>query len=248
MFDRFRTLLGVWRSMRIYYGDPKRAEAMDRLYAHFVKADDLVFDVGAHVGDRIASFRRLGAKVMAVEPQPALVKVLLRIYGHSYDIKVEQAAIGRSEGEVELRVNVRTPTISTASSDFIQAASGAQGWSRERWTKSLPVPMTTLDALIAKHGKPSFIKIDVEGFEAEALAGLSQPVPVLSFEFTTIQRDVAQAALSRCIALGYTRFNVALGESQTFVHDEWCDAQAIAAWLSELPQEANSGDIYAAMA
>jgi FkbM family methyltransferase len=248
MFDRFRTLLGVWRSMRIYYGDPTRAEAMDRLYAHFIKADDLVFDIGAHVGDRIASFRRLGAKVVAVEPQPALIKVLLRIYGHSYDIKVEQVAIGAGEGETELRINVRNPTISTASSDFIHAASGAQGWSGERWTKTLRVPMTTLDALIAKHGKPSFIKIDVEGFEAEALAGLSQPVPVLSFEFTTIQRDVAQAALSRCIALGYTRFNVALGENQTLVHEEWCDAQAIAAWLAELPHEANSGDIYAAMA
>lgn len=248
MFERLRTLLGVWRSMRIYYGDPTRAEAMDRLYEKFIKADDLVFDVGAHVGDRIASFRRLGARVVAVEPQPALMKVLLRIYGRSYEIKVEQVAVGRSEGEAELRINVRNPTISTASNDFIRAASSAKGWSDERWTKTLRVPLTTLDALIAKHGQPSFIKIDVEGFEAEALAGLSEPVAALSFEFTTIQREVAQAALSRCVTLGYARFNAVLGETQTFVHDEWQDARSIAAWLAELPHEANSGDIYAAMA
>ena len=48
--------------------------AMDRLYGQFVRPGDLVFDIGAHVGDRVASFRRLGARVVAVEPQPALAR------------------------------------------------------------------------------------------------------------------------------------------------------------------------------
>jgi hypothetical protein len=71
MFDSVRAARGVIRSLRIYYGDPRRRGALDRHYAGFVGAGDLVFDIGGHVGDRVASFRRLGARVVAVEPQPA---------------------------------------------------------------------------------------------------------------------------------------------------------------------------------
>ena len=137
------------------------------------------------------------------------------------------------------------PTVSTASRDFLKASEGAPGWEGQRWDKSIKVPVTTLDALIARHGMPAFMKIDVEGFEAEALAGLTRPVPALSFEFTTIQRDVAHACLLRCHALGYVRYNAALGESQTLVHDEWQSAEAIGRWLDGLAVEANSGDVYA---
>jgi hypothetical protein len=60
-----------------------------------------------------------------------------------------------------------------------------------------------------------------------------------------IQRDVARACIERCTALGYTRFNAALGESQQFVHADWLNAAALTGWLDVLPQDANSGDVYA---
>ena len=237
-----RTALGVVRSLRIYYGHPVRAKAMDRLYAQFVSPDDLVFDVGAHVGDRIASFRRLGARVVAVEPQPALQRTLRLLYGRDPRVALVPAAVGRAAGTAEMKINPGNPTISTLSEEFIAASRGAAGWEGESWPRSLRVPVTTLDTLIAEHGRPAFIKLDVEGFEAEALAALSQAVPALSFEFTTIQRPVALACLERCAALGYTEFNAALGESQ--MPGGWCDARAMVDWLTGLPHEANSGDIY----
>jgi FkbM family methyltransferase len=245
MLDALRTVRGILRSLRIYYGNRSHGPAMDRMYAQFVRPGDLVFDIGAHVGDRIAAFRRLNARVVAAEPQPALVKTLRLLYGRDPNVTIEATAIGRQAGEVELNVNIDNPTISTASNDFIAAAAGAPGWEGQTWGKSLRVPLTTIDALVERHGVPAFVKIDVEGFEAEALAGLTKPVAALSFEFTTIQRDVARSCIERCTALGYARFNAALGESQQFAHAEWLNAPALIHWLDALPPNANSGDVYA---
>lgn len=248
MLDAFRTVRGIVRSLRIYYGNRRHGPAMDRLYRTFVRPGDLVFDIGAHVGDRVASFRRLGARVVAVEPHPALVRTLRLFYGRDRNVTIEAAAAGRQAGFIELSVNLDNPTVSTVSADFIAAAAGAPGWEGQFWSRRLRVPVTTIDELIARHGVPAFIKIDVEGFEAEVLAGLGQPVEALSFEFTLIQRAIAHACVERCSALGYTRFNAILGESHQFAHEDWIDADAIARWLDALPASANSGDVYARLA
>jgi FkbM family methyltransferase len=244
---RWRIWRGVLRSLRIYYGNRSQRAAMDRLYGQFVRAGDLVFDVGAHVGNRVGSFRRLGARVVAVEPQPQLVTTLKLLYGRDRNVIIEPVAIGRESGTVALRLNIDNPTVSTASDAFVRAADGAPGWESQAWTETIEVPLTTLDVLIERHGHPAFIKIDVEGFEVEALAGLSRAVKALSFEFTTIQRDVAFGCLARCTARGYQHYKAALGESHTFVEERWQTPDEIARWLKELPVEANSGDIYAAM-
>jgi FkbM family methyltransferase len=245
--ERWRSARGVVRSLRIYYGNRQHRDAMERLYRRFVKPGDLVFDVGAHVGDRVAAFRRLGARVVAVEPQPALGTTLKLLHGRDRAVVIEAVALGRAEGSVELKLNLDNPTVSTASSDFIRAADGALGWEGQAWTRTITVPMTTLDILIARHGVPAFIKIDVEGFEAAVLAGLSRPVAALSFEFTTIQRAVAATAIDRCAALGYACFNAALGESQTLAHERWLTASQMTQWLAGLPAAANSGDVYAVL-
>jgi FkbM family methyltransferase len=247
MRDTLRTWFGVMRSLRIYYGNRTRRRAMDALYGRFLGRGDLAFDVGAHVGDRVASFRRLGARVVAVEPQPALVTTLRLIYGRDRDVTVEPVALGRELGTIELKLNPPNPTVATASTEFIAAAEGAPGWEDQTWTGKTVVPLSTLDALIARHGLPRFVKIDVEGFEDEVLTGLTRPLPALSFEFTTIQRVVALAAVARLSRGAPYAFNAALGESQELVHAEPLDAHGISRWIESLPAEANSGDIYAAI-
>ncbi|MGL4290577.1 MAG: FkbM family methyltransferase [Phreatobacter sp.] len=245
--QRIAELVAVARSVVTYHGDPAKAAEMDALYARFVGPGGLAFDIGSHVGDRVASFRRLGAKVVALEPQPGPAGVIETLFGDDPDVTLVRAACGAAEGTLVFKVNTDNPTVSTASADFIASAAGAGGWEGQVWDREIMVAATTLDRLIRDHGVPAFVKIDVEGFEADVLAGLTQALPALSFEFTTIQRGVALACLDRLAALGRYGFDLALGESQQLTFGRCVSKDEMAAHLSGLPHEANSGDVYAVL-
>jgi FkbM family methyltransferase len=233
------------RSRAIYRSDAAREAALDDFYRAFVTQGALVFDIGAHVGDRTACFRRLGARVIALEPQPDCAALLREEFSADAQAQIIEAAIGAQKGTARLHRNEANPTVSTLSTDFIAAARDADGWREQSWTSEIDVPVLTLDDLIATHGVPSFIKIDIEGFEHEALKGLTQPTPALSFEFTTIQRDVARACIMRLSELGYRSFRGSLGETLAFAQSTPLNAEHILEWVCALPIAANSGDIYA---
>ena len=242
-----RALQGVFRSLRLYHGPDAPKERMDALYRSFIEPGDLVFDIGAHTGDRVSSFRRLGARVVAVEPQPLLASALRHIHGGDPLVEIVARAAGAKADTLALHINTENPTVSTTSEAFLRSASGASGWEGQNWDDQIGVEVVTLDALIARYGTLSFVKIDTEGSEDAVLRGLSHPVGKLSFEFTTIAREVAMACFERLSMLGDYRYNLALGESQRLIFDRWLPAAQMAEHISNLPHEANSGDVYAAL-
>src|SRR5262249_21147828 len=160
--------------------------------------------------------------------QPALHRTLRLLFGRDDRVTIVPSAVRRAPGTGQMHINPANPTISTLSEEFIAASRRAASWQGETWPRALGGPVTAPDALIAARGSPLFGKLDMEGLQAVALAGRSKAVPARSFEFTTIQRDVALACLERCTALGYAEFNAALGESQRL--GEWRSAEAIADW------------------
>jgi len=243
-----RELLGLARSLWLYRR-PGRQRGLKRLYASFVGAGDLVFDVGAHVGDRSLAFAGLGARVIAFEPQPMLAAWLRRNLSGKSRIDVVEQAVGAEVGTGCLQISRSTPTVSSLNERWTRAIGARNpGFSGVRWDRRVEVPVTTLDRLIATHGRPRFCKIDVEGHEAEVLAGLSQPVPALSVEFVAGALEVARACVDRLEQLGDYRFDFVIGERREFQWREWRSADAVRQWLARGADGVASGDLYARLA
>ena len=242
--------LGLLRSLVVYWR-PGRQRGLQRLYQPFVGRNDLVFDIGAHLGDRAAAFAALGARVVALEPQPRVAALLRRLppirrWTGSGRITVHTEAAGSAPGTAQLAISRRTPTVSTLSEAWRSGLGQANpGFRKVRWDRTVDVPVTTLDRLIERYGLPRFCKIDVEGYEAEVLAGLSRPLPALSVEFVAGRLDLAAACIRRLGALGTYEFNAAAGEQRRFVFDAWTSGARAEQWLAAGAGGIASGDLYA---
>src|SRR5262245_61592772 len=170
--SRIDRTFGIVRSVVTYYGIPLRARRLRRFYAQFVTPGSLCFDVGAHAGNRVRCWLQLGARVVAVEPQPDFVRLLRLLYGRDPRVEILAVAIGRSRGAGTLLVSERTPTVTTLSHDWVNAVRANPSFAGVRWDGEQRVEIHTLQELVERHGVPRFVKIDVEGYEAEVLAGL----------------------------------------------------------------------------
>ncbi len=237
---------GVLRSLLMYYGVPGRYGRMRRFYRPFIQPGDLCFDVGAHVGNRIRVWRGLGARVVAVEPQPQMMAWLRRLYGRSAQVALVASAVGAKAGQATLHVSSRTPTVSTLSANWMSAVQQDPSFTGVAWDTAVTVPLTTLDALIAQYGRPAFCKLDIEGYELEALGGLSQPIPAISFEHIPAAQGLTAACVARVAELGAYHFNYSPGESHQLIWATWRHAAEMAAALPQLPP--GSGDVYARLA
>ena len=130
---------------------------VQRYLSENVGAEDVFYDIGAHVGFFSICSARLGARVVAVEPDPANAERLRRNADlNSFDIEVIEAAAWSESGRVELVPGDSSKEYEVAPGDGVASV--------------------TLDELVRSRPALTLIKLDVEGAEDRVFEGARRVV------------------------------------------------------------------------
>jgi FkbM family methyltransferase len=195
-------------------------------YSRLIKKGDLCFDVGANVGKFTEVLLELGAKVVCVEPQETCLSQLRKLFCDNKNVIIVPKALGECEGEGELATFEENLGMSTLSAKYKNTCPPDQ-LSGLKWSKMKRVPITTLDNLILSYGLPKYCKIDVEGFEAQVLKGLSKPIRLVSFEFHRWCFEEAEKCVNRLVQIGNVEFNYMFADSMKFLLQKWVSPEEL---------------------
>jgi FkbM family methyltransferase len=134
-----------------------------------ISQNDVVVDVGAHIGIFTLYAARRGRMVIAVEPEPRNYKWLLinTRLNNVKNVRLLNIALSDFDGEAHLYISSESiahtlvPDVTTRTKDVIG---------------SLRVPVRRLDSVLREHVDKSdelFVKVDVEGAELNVLKGFT---------------------------------------------------------------------------
>lgn len=237
-------MLGIARSLAVYYCRPFRLAKLINFYSRLLPEDGLYFDIGAHVGHRVWAARKAGARAVAVEPQPACQPVLRLLFQHDPNVVIDPRAVAEAEKTASLLVSHSHPTVTSINQSWVDTVGEAPAFSRVRWSKSMEVEATTLDRLIETHGMPAYCKIDIEGGELAALQGLRQPIELISIERLPAALTDFEICLDRLTNLADYRFNWCRGETPEFASERWMSAAEL---IENVQKEPGVCDVFAGL-
>ncbi len=210
-------------------------------YSQFIKPSSLCFDVGANLGNRTYIFEKLGAKVVAIEPQNFCRNVLEKLFANNKSITIVSKALGEQVGTGQISICDEANVVSSMSDRWMKEGRFSKAY---HWNTFQKIEITTLDKLIEEFGVPDFCKIDVEGFEKNVLRGLSYKIKALSFEFTKELFTDSVECLDILEKISDFEANYSLGESMMLVLNKWVKKNEIIKIISDIDDHELWGDIY----
>ncbi|MDP9203230.1 MAG: FkbM family methyltransferase [Gemmatimonadota bacterium] len=211
-----------WLYTRVRPGQLRALREDVELYRSLLTQAAVCFDIGANIGDKSDALLRAGSRqVIAFEPNARVIPELRARCGHDKRWKLVEAAVGRNAGMRTL---------------YVHEAHGSSSFMRDWGGQSVAeeqVPVTTLDSVIEKFGVPDYVKIDTEGWEGEVLAGLTQRVRLVSFEFHLGGNGAqkARACLQRLREFGRASVNLTPAETSRFQFAEWWTLDEMIDWF-----------------
>ena len=193
------------------------------------KKGDSIFDIGANNGYKTDIFLRLGARVVAVDPDEANGEILrnkfLRYRLSPKEVSIVTEAVSDRIATQTMRIDEPGSAKNSFSKKWVDSlrVDGNRFGNKLSFSHSKDVTTTTIERLCQGYGRPFFIKIDVEGHELSVLRGLKQPVPYLSFE---VNLPEFRAEGLQCVDLlrsvaAHGRFNLASDCRDGLLLPEW---------------------------
>jgi len=213
--------------------EEKRELNFYRNLLHGFQPGDCIFDIGANQGYKTETFLRLGAKVVAVDPDQTNRKILedkfLRYRLFPRPVTIVNRAVSDRNATETMWIDEPGSAKNTISRKWVDTLRADE----KRFGHTLgfgqrqEVTTTTLEQIFVDHGVPFFVKIDVEGHELNVLRGLRRPVPYLSFE---VNLPEFRPEGLQCVELlgGITpegKFNYATDCVQGLALPEWLGAE-----------------------
>ena len=180
---------------------------------------DLIFDVGANIGDMTNIFKNNAKKVVAFEPNPQLSNQL-RYRFNMDNVVIDPRGISDDIGIKNFNISA-AHTISTLSDDWV---TNSRFSDLNAWDLVLEIETITLDKAIDEYGVPDYIKIDIEGYEYEVLTSFTKLLnhTIISFEWAEEQKSKLIEIINHLHHLGYNKFYRAENDIVLFDKDiEW---------------------------
>jgi len=226
--------------------DPRLVEQSKQELAFFRKTlvgfrkNDLIFDIGANRGVKAGIFLKLGARVIAVDPdvsnQKTLAERFLAYRLRKKPVVVVGKAVSDRNGHETFWVSepgFEMNTLNAKWAETLEKDPARFGRTFE-FREKRQVETITLEQLISTYGLPFYIKIDVEGYEPNVLKGLQTAVPYVSFEVNLpdfkSEGEQCIVRLREIAANGV--FNCAIGDRLMF--SDWMSHDAFAKAFAEI--------------
>lgn len=175
---------------------------------------NLVFDLGFHRGEDTDHYLALGHRVVAVEANPSLAedgrqRFAAEISSGQLQL-IHAAVVGQHRNLSAVAFHPHPSRSEWGSVDLRWVRRNAEAHQLPH-DQPIAVAATSLPALVAEHGCPWLLKIDIEGADEEVLADLSTLEQLPAYVSWETGKESLSAVISqhrRLAELGYGRFRI----------------------------------------
>lgn len=164
----------------------------------------LVFDIGMHNGEDSAYYLHLGYSVLGVDANPLkTAECAARFRNEIRDgrMKIINAGVLKAPGEFTFYRNLKD--------DGWSSFDPEKGRMGGEW-EAVTVPCVTTRQLIETHGKPVFLKVDIEGADFQAIQSITAAAAP---DYISVELSYGDPIVETLIGLGYTAFKFVEGEN-----------------------------------